>query len=294
MRAAIRLIVTIVLFGAFGLFSVDRAFSDLVVPSERVSVGVNVRERPNANSLILDVLTPGEQLEYVGSVPGWHEVILDDGRHGFVSKSWTVVRPSGTATGTVTIDVVDVGTGLAIVIRSDQFAVIYDGGSNDDLARGDSNRFLSFLRSQHSDLQMIDHLILSHPHRDHVELLPDLIVTYQVRHFWDSGAVNDICGYRAFIQAISQKAQAVYNSALFNFGNHPITFAAKTCYGQYLPAANISLPHGSKINHDPIVLGLGTSMTFLHADGSKHPDFNENSIVMRLDFGQNRILFMGC
>ena len=149
MISTFRLIVSIVLFGTVAVLPADCAFGDVVVPSDRVSVGVNVRESPNASSLILDVLTPGEQLEYVGSVPGWHEVILDDGRHGFVSKSWTVVQPSGAATGTVTIDVVDVGTGLAIVIRSDQFAVVYDGGSNDDLARGDSNRFLSFLRSQH-------------------------------------------------------------------------------------------------------------------------------------------------
>jgi beta-lactamase superfamily II metal-dependent hydrolase len=289
----IRLIATIVLFGTFVVFPIDCAFGDVVVPSDRVSVGVNVRENPNASSLILDVLTPGEQLEYVGSVPGWHEVILDDGRHGFVSKSWTVVRASGTAEGSVTIDVVDVGTGLAILVRGNQFALIYDGGSNDDLARGESNRFLSFLRSQHPDLQTIDHLILSHPHRDHVELLPDIIANYQVRHFWDSGAVNDICGYRAFIEAISQEAQAVYHSALFNFGNHPVNFAAKTCYGQDLLAANISLPHGSKINHDPIMLAPGVSMKILHADGSKHGGFNENSIVMRLDFGQNRILFMG-
>jgi competence protein ComEC len=286
MISTIRLIVSIVLFGTVAVLPSDCAFGDVVVPSDRVSVGVNVRESPNASSLILDVLTPGEQLEYVGSVPGWHEVLLNDGRHGFVSKSWTVVRPSGTASGTVTIDVVDVGTGLAIVIRGDQFALIYDGGSNDDLARGHDNRFLSFLRSQHSDLQTIDHVILSHPHRDHVELLPDLIANYQVRHFWDSGAVNDICGYRAFIEAISQKAQAVYHSALFNFGNHPINFAAKTCYGQPMPAVAISLPHGSKINHDPIMLAPGVSMKILHADGSKHGGFNENSIVMRLDFGQ--------
>ncbi len=126
-----------------------------------------------------------------------------------------------------------------------------------------------------------------------MELLPDIIANYQVRHFWDSGAVNDICGYRAFIEAISQEAQAVYHSALFNFGNHPVNFAAKTCYGQDLLAVNILLPHGSKINHDPVVLAPGVSMKILHADGSKHGGFNENSIVMRLDFGQNRILFMG-
>ena len=286
-------LVIIICLTAFALFPVHFAFGDVVIPSSRVSVGVNVRQSPNANSLIIDVLTPGEQLEYVGSIPGWHEVILDDGRHGFVSKSWTVVQPSGTATGSVTVDVVDVGTGLAVIIRGDGFAVVYDGGSNDDLARGDKNRFLSFLRSQHADLEIIDHLILSHPHTDHVELLPDLIANYKVKHFWDSGAVNNICGYRAFIQAISEKPQSSYHSALFNFGNHPVSFTAKECYGKELPAVNISLAHGSKINNEPIMLAPGVSFRILHADGSKHGGFNENSLVVRLDFGQQRVLFMG-
>ena len=34
-------------------------------------------------------------------------------------------------------------------------------------------------------------------------------------------------------------------------------------------------------------------MTFLHADGSKHSSFNENSLVLRLDLGTSKILLMG-
>ena len=119
---------------------------------------------------------------------------------------------------------------------------------DDDLARGNANRFLSFIKSQYPDLTAIDHMILSHPHRDHVELLPDIIAAYEVRNFWDSGAVNEICGYRAFIQAISDEPQAVYHSALFDFGSHPVSFPARDCYGQSLPAANITLPYGSRIS----------------------------------------------
>lgn len=44
--------------------------------------------------------------------------------------------------------------------------------------------------------------MLSHPHRDHVELLPDLFSAYQVRHVWDSGRTHPICGYRAFLEAV--------------------------------------------------------------------------------------------
>ncbi|MGH9256676.1 MAG: hypothetical protein ACRD3C_19120 [Vicinamibacterales bacterium] len=43
------------------------------------------------------------------------------------------------------MDVVDVGTGLGILVRGPDFTLVYDGGSNDDLARGPSNRMLAYL-----------------------------------------------------------------------------------------------------------------------------------------------------
>jgi competence protein ComEC len=33
-------------------------------------------------------------------------------------------------------------------------------------------------------------------------------------------------------------------------------------------------------------------MTFLYADGSKRPDFNQNSLVVRLNLGSHRVLLM--
>src|SRR5205807_9197834 len=78
----------------------DSIQSDVVVASDRVSTGVNVRENPKTSSKVLKVLAPGEQLRYVGAVPGWNEVLLEDGRHGFVSKSWTRVLPTDESGGT--------------------------------------------------------------------------------------------------------------------------------------------------------------------------------------------------
>ena len=62
-----------------------------------------------------------------------------DGTQGFVSKRWTQVVPKPT----FTVDVVDVGTGLGILVRGPDFTLVYDGGSNDDLARGPANRMLA-------------------------------------------------------------------------------------------------------------------------------------------------------
>ncbi len=58
--------------------------------------------------------------------------------------------------------------------------MLYDGGSNDDLARGSNNRLLAFLSAAYPTLTRLNHVILSHPHRDHVELLPDVMSALDV------------------------------------------------------------------------------------------------------------------
>ena len=96
------------------------AWADVVMPSPDVTTRVIVRESASSQSAQVGILVPGQQLELVGSVPNWHEVRLSNGTFGFVSKRWMQVIASGTppfpalAGPTFTIDVVDVGTGLAV------------------------------------------------------------------------------------------------------------------------------------------------------------------------------------
>jgi len=68
--------------------------------------------------------------------------------------------------------VIDVGTGLSVFVRGPDFALLYDAGSNDDIALGNSNRTMAYLNTLQPPIQKIDYVILSHPHRDHVALLP--------------------------------------------------------------------------------------------------------------------------
>jgi hypothetical protein len=77
--------------------------------------------------------------------------------------------PSSTG-GTFTVDVVDVGTGLGVFVHGPDFALVYDGGSNDDLGRGTGNRMLAFIKAVAPTLTNIDYLILSHPH--HAAIVP--------------------------------------------------------------------------------------------------------------------------
>lgn len=268
-------------------------FADVVVTSDRVTNGVRIRAGATTQSQQIGMLLPGQQLEFIGSVPRWNQVRLNNDQLGFVSKSWTVVV-ADTNQRTYTLYVADVGTGLAVFVQGNDFSLIYDGGSNDDLRRGASNRFLSFLQSAAPNLATIDHLILSHPHRDHVELLPDMFAQYTVHHIWDSGRIHNICGYRAFMTAVSNETGAIYHSARFELGAHNIIMAAKNqCYGEPAPRLELQINHGSRIANEAVAIGEGATMTFLHANSSSDGSPNENSLVVQLDLGRTRVLLMG-
>ena len=68
--------------------------ADVVVPVDSVERYVNVRQAPEADSDVVGRLQKGVPLTLVQSVPGWHEVELDDeGTTGFVSADWSTVIP---------------------------------------------------------------------------------------------------------------------------------------------------------------------------------------------------------
>jgi competence protein ComEC len=267
-----------------------------VHPSSRVSTAVVVREQPTTRSAALARLRPGETVALEGEVPGWYRVVLADGRRGYVSKAWTELVPETALAPAPAwrVHFVDVGTGLAIFVEGPDFALVYDGGSNDDLALGSGNRLLAYLRKVRPDLQVIDHLIVSHPHRDHVELLPDLFDAYQIRNVWESGRLYDICGYRSLLEKISREPGVVYHDAHGATGDHVAALPAKGCYGAPPAALAVHFPHGPAISRGlRVQLGAGAAMTFLTADAGPYTDPNENSVVVRFDLGTQRLLFMG-
>jgi competence protein ComEC len=275
-------------------------FADVVTPTDDVVTRVIVRQSPSGQSAQVGSLTPGQEAELVGSVPNWYEVRLANGLTGFVPKRWTRVIGAGPTPPPpppmpiFIIDVVDVGTGLAVLVRGDDFALVYDAGSNDDQAKGSSNRMLAYLKLVAPTLTTIDHVILSHPHTDHVELMADLFGAYTVRQVWDSGPLNDVCGYRALVTAIRNQAGVQYHNTLQDLGTSDYAFVAKFCDGVQLQAATVTLTLSSVIvTGSPITLGQNASMTILHANGDSQVPPNANSLVVRMDLGPTRVLFMG-
>lgn len=200
--------------------------------------------------------------------------------------------------GTYVIHAIDVGTGLSVFVEGHDFTLLYDAGSNDDSARGKGkDRVLAYLTKVRPDMTVLDHLILSHPHKDHVEMMDDVLDSYAVRNVWDSGALNDTCGYRALLDAIIAEPGVLYHNSLGDGGSHDVKVKdAGTCHGKPRPAKTLSVPRSTQITNASVPLGAGASMTILLADGTvKMPrgNFNEASVVTRLMLGSRSVLLPG-
>lgn len=289
MRAIWRLLAAVFIFMAA---SYPAAATD-VVPSSRVVRWVNIRTAPDSASPAIGRLAPGEQVELIEVVPAWYVVRLPDGRQGYVSRAWTRLVDEASAQPAYFVHLIDVGTGLAVFVEGQGFTLLYDAGSNDDIARGEGNRVVAYLSKVRPTLSKIDHVVLSHPHKDHVELMPDVLRAYEVGDVWDSGRTNAICSYRAFLRLIRDRGIR-YHDAHPSGGEHVVPLDPKTCYGAAESAETIRFPHASPIAlKERLPLGPGASMTFLHATAAPMASVNENSLVAVLDLGRSRVLLTG-
>lgn len=263
----------------------DVARPGQIRPDERVVNGVNVRTEATTASAPLDQLEPGETATLRRELPGWYEIALPDGRIGFVSKAWTVpVLPDNIV---YRLHAIDVGTGLALFAEGPGFTLLYDAGSQDDTRGGDANRVLAYLRKVRPDLTAIDHLILSHPHKDHLELLPEIFDRYTVKNVYDSGTPFDRCGYRTFLLKVAAEPGVAYHAGLAA-GPRQLDF--QRCAAE---PRQISVRVDRTLAPSTIPLGPGASLTFLNVDPTLHHDPNENSLVVRLDMGGRRFLLTG-
>jgi beta-lactamase superfamily II metal-dependent hydrolase len=289
----------------FAATSVSAA--DCVVLSPDATSPITLRASPVASSAARGTLGSGQSLPLIALVPGWYELQLANGQPAFAAKRSTDIAPcpappvapapvaggGAAVAGIYELHAIDVGTGLSLLVRGPDFVLLYDAGSNDDTARGNANRTIAYLKTLSPAVTSIDHVILSHPHRDHVELMPDVITLFRPHEVWNSGAYNDICGYRNFLIAVAADPSIQYHTATQDVGPEAVELSKKNCYGDDQPQQTVTITHAKRIDNAEIALGASASMTFLYADGSKRSDFNQNSLVVRLNLGSHRVLLMG-
>ena len=160
------------------------------------------------------------------------------------------------ASAPLTIKVLDVGQGDAILIRTKDQVVLVDTG--DVPAR---DKLISMLKSQ--GITTIDKLIITHPHADHMGGVTAVFEQFAVKQIYDSGQKTTSNLYKQYLTQIQKKSI-------------PFTVVS----------AGMSIDLGNEI----MLKVLAPEKPFF---GGSEPDLNNNSIVAKLVYGNFSMLLTG-
>ena len=213
--------------------------------------------------------------------------------------SWARVEaPSDVPTtppepGTFRVHLIDVGTGLSVLVQGNDFNMLYDAGTNDReekpmrvlayLARAVGASGDDLCGAPSDDKKLIANVVLSHPHFDHASAMDLVVHCYDIKDIWDSGRVNDAVFYRAFIESVA-KSTATYHTAASVPADHV----------QAVKGAELTVAKWERFSEgDTIKLGDNAKFTILHAEGKKVQDINENSVVIAVELGAAHLLLVG-
>ncbi|MEM9192692.1 MAG: MBL fold metallo-hydrolase [Myxococcota bacterium] len=211
--------------------------------------------------------------------------------------------------GAFRIHLIDLAMGLSVLIEGADFVLLYDGGSADDRRRirgnENHNRLLAYLGSAigvssdgscvPSSLRgsptrqgrAIDHLILSHPHQDHTNLLDEAVRCYPVRNVWDVGVVSHSLFYERFVASVASRADTRYRTAVAPPEDRRLRIRGRTLH------VDEAFRWEQFQSGTEVELGASARLRVLHADPERYDDFNRNSLVLRLDLGSVSVLLTG-
>ncbi len=254
---------------------------------------LKVRARPESSAPSFACLAPGIQVEAVGTAPYWRQIRLQDGRTGWAAKKFLEIVPTALDSAAadsapadredawLEVHVVDVGQGDGIWIhtfddnipgngRYEGYNIIVDGGPN---GSDNTNELLRYVRSEAHEGAVIDALIVTHPHIDHFPGARGILKHFEVREFYDSGYPKDSLTWRRF--------RALVDSETVE--GQPIV--------KYIGRSTFGTPDwGSELWVRFLYGYTGTDTGFGTEDNTRE---NNGSIVFRIQYGTQSILFMG-
>lgn len=248
--------------------------------------------RPDHDSSVdpLDCVPPGTRLTGVSSVPYWREVVLEDGRRGWVAKKFLEAIPEPPpappdaplpADAFLEVHFVDVGQGDAIWIhthddtidgngRFEGFNIVIDGGPS---SADQNNRLFQYIRDHGHHGAVIDALIVTHPHTDHFRGAETITRHFAVRDYYDPGFPSTLSSYAGFLDAVRGTGGEPPRAERIHLGLD--TFGTLD-WGSELTAEFLYAWPGD-------ATGLGSGNTVV----------NNSSIVLRVEYGSHSFLFMG-
>jgi len=238
----------------------------------------------------------------VGPTPPSGTLTPPPGPAGAPRIAWSRVStaaelPAAPVPGTFRIHLIDVGTGLAILVQGADFAMLFDGGTNDPVER--PLRVVAYLAAvlgpsgdelcvepgaeKPIERKKLDHVVLSHPHLDHGSALDLVLHCYDVTHVWDSGRINPTVFYGDFLGAVANST-ASYHTAASVPETHDVTVKDRT----------FTIPRWQRFSEGDVqLLGERAKFTILHAEAKSNGSPNDNSIVLAVDLAGARMLLVG-
>lgn len=152
----------------------------------------------------------------------------------------------------LTVYFLDVGQGDSILLEYNGKAMLVDAGERDQ-----GSGVSAYLHAH--DISSIDYVVATHPHADHIGGMDEVLGSFQVGHFIDSGFPHTSKTYENMLTTINEK-------------NIPFEVAEK----------------GEKIEFDPAV-----DVEVLNPGPQYSDDLNENSVVLKVSYGEVSFLLMG-
>ncbi|MBC7774185.1 MAG: hypothetical protein H7246_02000 [Phycisphaerae bacterium] len=272
-----------VLFTILGLCLACNASADFLI----VSRNGNMRAEPSTASEILEKIHTGDTLFLVDVVKTgeyWHVRGRASGQEGWVYQ--TLVRKVGgdietaAAPGTVVdIRILDVGAGLCALIKmtGDKY-VIYDAGSD---AIRDGNRTLGQIKEYIPAGSTVELMVLSHTDADHINAAEQVVRDYNVKKVLWTGFETGMIGGNTTgaFKRLRTMLQNRPNTENINLNERDSSIA---------PGNNFSVGMAKFI----FLCGFGSPLPeWTGLDRAEK--LNGVSIVMKLEFGGNSVLFCG-
>ena len=115
-----------------------------------------------------------------------------------LSAEWPGDAPPPPVENGVTVKVLAVGQGDAVLIRTAEQMILVDTGDT-----GETGRLREALKKE--GVRRIDKLIITHPHRDHIGGTATVFRTCDVKEVYDNGQPTTTNVYREYLKTIQRK-----------------------------------------------------------------------------------------